>query len=140
VQVRSTSTGATVKGALVKTGASTYRFTPSRPWTAGESYRLSVSSAVKTASTTAPVVVSTSVIRASTTVDSSSPALTKRSGDYSWSTKRASDALGKTYLLSDDKKKTSKRSYVEASVRGSSVQVYACKGRSSGKMRIYVNG
>jgi len=141
-KIVATSNGASFPGTVRPTGdsGSTFRFTPSKPWTAGESYRLQLSTAVQTAGTSVPATALTSSIRAYTKVDSSSSALTKVTGDYSWSTMRASNAMGGSYLLSDDKKSTSRRSYVQTSVRGSKLKVYACKTRAAGKAGLYVDG
>jgi hypothetical protein len=140
VRVIATSTGATVPGSVGRLNAANYRFIPARAWVPGESYRLWVASSVKDAATGATVKFATGPLRATTVVDSSSAALVKTKGDYAWKSARGSDALGGTYLRSNDKKKTTKRSAVSVSVRASSVAVLACRNPFSGRAGIWVNG
>lgn len=133
--------GAAVPGTVTEVANSQkFRFIPSIKWVAGESYYLRINTSVTTSDTAVPAVAAGNTIRAVTSVDSSSSALTKVNGDYPWVTAKASDARGGSYLRSSDKTSTSKRSYVQARVRSNTVSVYACMGPSSGYARIYVDG
>lgn len=139
VRIVATSNGATFPGTLTPTSGTGYQFNPRGRWVAGESYGLAVSG-VSTAGTAAPAIASGRTTRATTTLDSASSSISRVNGDYGWTTAKASDAKGGTYLRSNDKAKTAKRSNVSAQVRGSKVYIYGCYGKSSGKARIYVDG
>lgn len=141
VKLVATSNGAAVRGSIATTSVGrSYRFYPSTPWVAGEYYRLSVTTSVKTVGTNVPARAGSTVVRSSTSVENTDASLRKVKGDYSWVSARASDARNGSYLRSNDKKSTSKKSYVETRVRGRSVAVYACVGPRSGYARISVDG
>ena len=60
--------------------------------------------------------------------------------DSAWTTSSASDAIGGTYIKSNDKTSTAARSYVQANVAGGSVSIYGCMGPSSGQAKVYFDG
>lgn len=140
LRIVSATSGGAVPAVVEQTGDTTYTVTPTGTWSAGTPYRVAVTTAVVDADNTVPATASAATVRASTTVDSSSVALTKHTGDYGWTTLSASTALGGSYLLSNDNKATSARSYVQASLQGTKLYVYACKGTTSGKAGLYVDG
>jgi hypothetical protein len=118
----------------------TWDVRPNGRWVAGEQYSIALGTGIKSVSGNMPAAANPGQVRSTTTVDSASGAVSKRKGDRAWKTTRASGAIGKSYVMTKPKKKTKNPSWVQTTVRGSAVSVYACKSPTSGKAKLLVDG
>ena len=137
------STGAAVSGTVTQTSdARTFQFKPAAGvrYVPGEQYRLQLTTAVQTVGTNVAATANSATIRAARDVDSADASIKRYSGDYGWATLRAGNAYKGSYLLTNDKRTTAKRSQLQLRARGTAVTVYACFGPRSGYARIAVNG
>ena len=141
------SAGATGKAggtSVRRVSADVYVINPKGTWVAGEHYSLALGGGIKGVNSgLAAVVGKATAVRASTTADSASGAVSKRKGSSKWKTIRASSAVGKSYTMTAPKKAKKARknpSWVQATVRGSKVSVIACKSPKGGKAKLIVDG
>lgn len=130
--------GAKVAGTVAMVSSSQYTFTPKSHWLTGDYLRVWSRGVVDRAAK--PVVTSASKVRASMTADSAGLALSFVTGDSTWATKSASDALSRSYRQSVDKSTTPAHASATALVYGTGVSVGVCKSPSSGAVRVYVDG
>lgn len=139
VKIVSSATSDAVPGTLDELTPTSWAFAPSGTWVAGESYSLSVSSEVKDSATGLSAKRVPGSIRASTTLDSASNALAKV-GTGSWRTRSASDAKEASYVYATAPRPDGGRPYVQGTMRGTQVSLYACKSPSSGVATLVVDG
>lgn len=132
------ATGARVAGTLTAISRSKYAFTPSSPWTTGGYARLWSGAVVDRAGKR--IVPVTSLVRGSTGADSAGEALRFRSGDHAWTARTSSDAVGRSYLRSQDDARTGAKASAAVTVYGTSVSVRACKSPTSGSVQVWVDG
>ena len=139
VAVVAGSTGRKVPGVLTATGTKDFSFTPSAPWVANETYSLGVSPVVKDRAGKSASAVK-GLVRALSSLDSTSAALTKRmTGGATLKVRTASDAVGKSFLATPDK--GGRGTVVLTGVlRGRYLSVQACKSPRSGQLSIGIDG
>ncbi|HEX8496224.1 MAG TPA: hypothetical protein VF661_03435, partial [Actinomycetales bacterium] len=132
------ATGARVAGTVTALSRSKYAFTPSAPWTTGGHARLWSGAVTDRAAKKA--VPARSTVRASTGADSGGQALRFSTGDHAWTARTSSDAVGRSYLRSQDDARTGTRASAAVTVYGTSVSVRACKSPKSGSVQVWVDG
>ncbi len=131
------ASGRTVPVAIDELTDQRYHVVPTALWTAGQRYKIVVTTGVTDAHGRT-VKVFPRVVRASTVVDSASAAMRKVDGTQPWRTVMASDAIGRSYLRATYTSGT--RSAVSAKVVGSVLYVRGCKSPYGGYADIYVDG
>jgi hypothetical protein len=128
-----------VAGTTTLTGPTTAQFTPSAPWLTG-GYLSAWSSGDAVDRAGKPVTVTATSLRTKTIADSVDPVITFTGGDTTWTTRTASDAVGRSYRSTTDDARTPKFASATVTAYGTSVSVGACKSPTSGVLRIYVDG
>ena len=63
-----------------------------------------------------------------------------RGGDFSWSVRTSSDAMGRSYLRTSDDPRTLAKASAVVKVYGTSVAVRVCKSPTGGSASVYVDG
>jgi hypothetical protein len=132
--------GKPVPGTIRAVTPTTYDFTPNAPWVIGTYVEAWTRGVVDRAGRPAVTTAATTQLRAATTADSASTALTFVSGDRSWSKRTSSSAYGKSFRGTNDDSRTSRRAYVAATVYGRSLTVGTCKSPTSGSLQVWVDG
>ncbi|RKS77767.1 hypothetical protein CLV35_1465 [Motilibacter peucedani] len=123
-----TAAGRAVAGTVGGSGTSSWTFTPAKPWVTGQSYVLTATGGSDPAGNVAAPVTAT--LRAATTADAGTPALSAGRASKAWRSRTASDAVGKSFLV------TSGKASLATTVVGTNVAVYACRSPRGGTVRI----
>lgn len=130
--------GRPVAGGLRQVSATRWAFTPAQPWVTGQYVRLRASGVVDRAGK--PVTVAGAAVRASRFADSAGSAIAFRGGDFGWSVRTSSDAMGASYRRTADDPRTAVRASALVRVYGTSVSVRVCKSPAGGSAAVYVDG
>lgn len=124
IDVRLAGAATRVAGTVTGSGTTVWTFTPKTPWVTGQSYDVTVSGGRDPGGNLAAAAKTT--LRSWTMADSASAAVSASGPRGTWVSLSASDAVGKSYLV------TSGRARLSAVVVGRSLLVYACKGPKAG--------
>ncbi|HVQ17701.1 MAG TPA: hypothetical protein VMT27_01540, partial [Actinomycetes bacterium] len=132
--------GAKVSGSLSQVDSKTWKFTPDGRWIPGAAYVPFVAPSVTSNSSGIVAVGDNGARRPSGLVDSKSGAMKKIDGDFNWSTRSASDAIGKSYVATKHQASSNNRPAVTVKFGGTSVSLVACRSSANGFADIYIDG